>query len=272
MPNWTSMTATRSALSALCMPLSRPMQLPCLIRPGRCDSTHTSGCGPFADVGVGLRVPRNKDIGVGPKPLLLTATARASELPTGAPIAARATGTPDCRRHQKATPLRIASTGAGGGEKGQLRSLRAARMVPSEFVEDLPDDVDEPLPIVLPELLVDGLVVLVDDDDGVLPVPVVVGIVVVVPDVPVVLLLEGVVVLVLLEGVVVVVVVLLDGVVVVLELELDCAIAAPPPINNDAAAMAVVVFKNEPMVMTPAVVETKARRSAVCQQLSLIHI
>jgi len=142
-------------------------------------------------------------------------------------------------------------------------------MVPSEFVEDLPDDVDEPLPIVLPELLVDGLVVLVDDDDGVLPVPVVVGIVVVVPDVPVVLLLEGVVVLVLLEGVVVVVVVLLDGVVVVLELELDCAIAAPPPINNDAAAMAVVVFKNEPMVMTPDVVDTKARRSAVCQQCAM---
>ena len=156
-------------------------------------------------------------------------------------------------------------------------------MVPSELVEDLPDVgpefielpdvVDEPLPMVLPELIVeldpvpivlpelgvDGVVV-VDDDDGMPVVPVVPVVVVVVVGVVlmsavlpvmlegvVVVVLEGVVVLVAPEGVVVGVVVL-DGVVVVPELELDCAIAAPPPINNEAAAMATVVFKNEPMV------------------------
>ena len=157
-----------------------------------------------------------------------------------------------------------------------MRSLRAARGVPVAFIDELlalvpefielPEEVDEPLPIVLPEPMVglvpivlpeevDGLVVLEDDEDGVLPVPVVVVVVLEVPLVPMVpvpvvpivpVLLDGVVVVVL-DGVVVVV--LLPGcVVVVLELELDWAIAAPPAISNDAAAMAVVVFKNEPMV------------------------
>lgn len=105
-------------------------------------------------------------------------------------------------------------------------------VLPEPVVEPL---VDDPVPVVLPELVLDGLVLCAGD--GVLGVPVVV-----------VALSEG-------EGVV-----LLDGVVVVDELELDCAIAAPPAMSKDAAASAVVVFKNEPMVMTPDVVKTKCHR------------
>lgn len=147
------------------------------------------------------------------------------------------------------------------GYRVQFRSLRAARMLPLEFIDELPDGVpefmllpdgvEEPVLRVLPEPVVDdGLVVLEDDDEGMLLDPVGGVVVVVVSIVPV--LLEGGVV-VLPDGMVggVVVVVLL------LEPELDCAIAAPPAMSNVAAAPAVVVLKNEPMVMAPGAVETR---------------
>ena len=142
-------------------------------------------------------------------------------------------------------------------------------MLPVEFVDELPELmpellpefielpelvlpvdeplVDDPVPVVLPELVLDGLVLCAGD--GVLGVPVVV-----------VALSEG-------EGVV-----LLDGVVVVDELELDCAIAAPPAMSKDAAASAVVVFKNEPMVMTPDVVETKCHRLSRQRQIAMSDV
>lgn len=165
-------------------------------------------------------------------------------------------GSPQARGRPFCRPARLLPQALPAGRL-QLRSLRAARMLPVEFVDELPELmpellpefielpelvlpvdeplVDDPVPVVLPELVLDGLVLCAGD--GVLGVPVVV-----------VALSEG-------EGVV-----LLDGVVVVDELELDCAIAAPPAMSKDAAASAVVVFKNEPMVMTPDVVKTKCHR------------